>query len=260
MTDQSALDRKYFIDGSTYNCPFCNRRSVVYSIVDDFSLDWTESKTVYGFLVECDGKNCSKKSLHLSNYPLNSTNFELSFQYVSKGVLKRHEPDADDLDSYFFLHQPTSFFTLDERIPRVIRDLITEADGCRKMNFLVGASGALRKAIYKFLKNKKAHKAKNEKGELLSYKGQVQWLKNKHPLVASEYFDALVNIQGMTSEELHEDKDWKPWSQKEFDFLVATIKAALHEIYVVPEERKGMLARVLKLGPERKKETSKKDK
>lgn len=112
------------------------------------------------------------------------------------------------------------------------------------MNFLVGASGALRKGIYKFLKLQEAE------GE--NYKDKVKWLKTKHPRVAEEYFDALGNITDMTSEELHEDKDWKPWTREEFDFLVATIKAVLHEVYVVPEERKGMLARVLKLGPEKK--------
>jgi len=97
------------------------------------------------------------------------------------------------------------------------------------MNYLVGASGALRKGIYKFLKDKKAP------GE--TYEDKIKWMKENHPLVAEEFFDALGNIQGMTSDELHEDKDWEAWKSEEFDFLVATIKGVLHEVYVIPEER-----------------------
>ncbi len=243
INDKSELNRKYFLDGDTYNCPFCNRHSIVYSIRDSFSFDWSKNKAVYGYIVMCHG--CNGISLHLSYHPLNSDKFTLSFEFRDKdGKLAHHKPEADNLDKYFFYHQPDSFFTLDERIPKIIRELVSEADGCRRMNWLVGASGALRKATYKFLQ---------EQGSTgNSYEEQIKWLKTKHSLVASEYFDALSNIQGMTSEELHEDKDWEPWTREEFDFLVATVKAVLHEVYVVPDERKSMLAKVLYLGPEKK--------
>ncbi len=44
-----------------------------------------------------------------------------------------------ELDEHIFFSVPTSFFVIDERIPRIIRELITEAEGCVKMNFLTGA-------------------------------------------------------------------------------------------------------------------------
>jgi hypothetical protein len=54
----------------------------------------------------------------------------------------------EDLDSRFFYSVPTSFFVLDERVPRVLRELITEAEGCLKSNFLTGASACARKVVY----------------------------------------------------------------------------------------------------------------
>ena len=49
--------------------------------------------------------------------------------------------DADqELDEKFFYYVPTSFFALDDRIPRILRELFTEAEGCLKMNFLTAAS------------------------------------------------------------------------------------------------------------------------
>jgi hypothetical protein len=54
--------------------------------------------------------------------------------------------------------------------------------------------------------------------------------------VPPEYFDALANIQGMTSEQLHEG-DWKPWKQGDFRFLVETVKEVRTEVYVRPKDK-----------------------
>jgi len=35
--DLSHLDKKYFIDPHIYNCPFCKRNNVSYSLIDTFS-------------------------------------------------------------------------------------------------------------------------------------------------------------------------------------------------------------------------------
>ncbi len=48
--DLSHKDRKYFIDGSVYNCPFCNRRNVKYAIVDRFHFLWKRDKRCYGYI------------------------------------------------------------------------------------------------------------------------------------------------------------------------------------------------------------------
>lgn len=39
MPDQSHLDLKYFIDDEIYNCAFCNRRHVSYTVESVFSFD-----------------------------------------------------------------------------------------------------------------------------------------------------------------------------------------------------------------------------
>lgn len=245
MADQSSLDKKYFIDHKKYNCPFCNSRSVVYSVVSREEIDWTDTRKVWVYRVECGG--CNKISLHLSNYKFE----DLHYQYGGYAPHFQNKPDdqkgktvesynSNDLDKFLFYHQPTSFFTINSLIPEKIRELVSEADGCRKMNFLVGASGALRKAIYELLKHQKA--------EGKEYQDKIKWLKKKYPYIFSEYFDALANIQDMTSDNLHEkDGSWKPWGRDDFDYFLETVKAVLEEIYVKPEERKTMLSKITQL-------------
>jgi len=66
MADQSSLDKKYFIDNKRYNCPFCNSRSVVYSVSGREEIDWTNNTKAWAYRVMCGG--CGKTSLHLSHY------------------------------------------------------------------------------------------------------------------------------------------------------------------------------------------------
>jgi len=238
--DQSELDKKYFLDEDKYNCPFCNRRSIVYSVIESIRFDWSNDREVWGYLVKCGG--CSQVSFHLSNYYFDQVRrlakpFKFSPDLKDEGV-EDYEPQ--DLDNYFFYHQPSSFFTVNKLVPRKIRELISEAEGCRKMNFLVGASGALRKAIYEFVKHQKAI------GD--SYEEKIKSLKDKYPNLPAEYFDALVNIQGTTSDELHEKEgSWEPWDRGDFDYLLTTVKAILEEIYVEPDRKKQMLGKIAKL-------------
>ncbi len=67
---------------------------------------------------------------------------------------------------------PTSFFVIDARIPGIIRELITEAKGCLKMNFLTGASSCARKAIYELLVIERAEGA--------DYETRIKSLKPKY--------------------------------------------------------------------------------
>ena len=60
MPDQSHLDHRYFVDSKIYNCPFCNRRHVAYSIVSHVEFDWTDEKRCQVFFVRCH--SCEKKS------------------------------------------------------------------------------------------------------------------------------------------------------------------------------------------------------
>ena len=253
--DQSHLDRKYFIDRDKYNCPYCNRKSIVYSVDKKFSFDWSNERMVYGYLVKCGGDSCGCTSMHLSNHNIDvyQNSFWSYFTYDEAGQKQYTAIKDVDIDSLFFYHQPTTFFTLDSRINEKVRTLIAEAEGCAKMNYLVGASGCLRKAIYELLELEQVPKA-NPKGDMLDYGDRVKVLKSKYPTVPPEYFDALANIQGMTSEQLHEG-DWKPWTQDEFRFLVETTKEVLTEVYVRPQDKASVLQKILALKPQKESKT-----
>jgi hypothetical protein len=117
------------------------------------------------------------------------------------------------------------------------------------MNYLVGASGCLRKAIYELLELEQIPKT-DSTGKEVGYGDRVKVLKSKYPTVPPEYFDVLANIQGMTSEQLHEG-DWKPWTQDEFRFLVESVKEVLTEVYVRPQEKASVLQKILSLKPQK---------
>lgn len=244
--DQSLLDRKYFIDTNKYNCPFCNRKSITYGVEGQLRFDWSNDRIVYGYIIVCGGDTCKKKSLHLSNYFISIHNDQF-FKIIDGN--KDYYASKLELDTLFFYHQPTTFFTLDNRINEKVRSLVSEAEGCAKMGYLIGASGCLRKAIYEMLELEKVAKI-DDKGKELDYGSRVKILKGKHSTVPPEYFDALANIQGMTSEQLHEG-DWKPWTQDEFRFLVETVKEVLTEVYVRPQEKVSILQKILALKPQK---------
>lgn len=236
MNDQSHLDSKYFLSEDRYNCPFCNRGSVLYKVRSRGGFNWSDERIAHYYIVEC--QSCQKKSLHLSDY--------LFYNALSDGFLEIddtdiEETDTENIDQYFFYHQPTSFFTVDSRVPVKIRELISEADGCKKMNYNVGASGALRKAIYEFIVDQGTDISQ-------SYEERIKSLKQKHPTINVEYFDALANIQGMTSEQLHEQEgSWEAWAADDITFLINMFSELLREIYVIPDDRKQQFNRISQL-------------
>lgn len=223
----SHLDKKYFIDPHIYNCPFCKRNNVSYSMVDTFAFDWGENKTCYGYIVRCDSDGCEKTSMHLS------------FQELRHSVHSVRFMDGLDIDAALFFSQPTSYFVLDNRIPEKVRGLIYEAENSRKSNYLVGASACLRKAIYELLEHEKSI-IKNPKTGYADYQASIKNLKEKFTNVASELFDALGHTQEMTSDNVHEGS-WEAWDSPKLRFIIELTKATLHEMYVVPEERKERL-------------------
>jgi hypothetical protein len=219
MEDQSHLDAKYFINPYIYNCPFCNRRHVSYSNVGRVVFDWSNSKKCTVWRVQC--QSCKKVSMHLT------------FQDLQDGeaAVNRFRSDVD-LDSAFFYSVPTSFFVIDSRIPRVLRELITEADGCVKMNYVTGASACTRKAIYELLSIQKTTGS--------DYDARIKDLAAKNPSVDRELFEILGHIKDMTSEKVHE-QSWEAWDTKYLHLFLESLKTALHEIYVVPDEKKARL-------------------
>jgi len=231
MKDMSYLDRKYFIDKFVYNCPFCNRRNVEYTVVQVGEFNWSETKTCFIYLARCS--SCTKVSMHLSHENI----VEKEQTYPGSGQFFALF-NVDDIDSNLFYSVPTSFFVIDSRIPAIIRELITEADGCQKMNYLTGASACARKAIYELLLI--------EKAEGRDYEDKIKFLKHKYTSIDPELFDILAAVQDMTSDKIHE-QSWDMWDSDNLKLIIETLKTILYEIYVTPKIKKERLDTVRQL-------------
>ena len=231
MPDLSHLDKRYFIDASVYNCPFCNRRNVLYRITGRFQFDWDDKKKCRGFIVLCS--SCKNESMHLTfadQEVLACHNLQDEFgRRISELYKFGINEDEVVLDDIMFYSVPTSFFVLDKRVPPVLRELLTEAEGCLKGNFLTGSSACARKIIYEL--------AKLEKAEGGSYEDRIKSLKSIHPEVESTYFDTLLTIQQITSSKVHENS-YDGWEGKHLRVILATLSEVLHELYVLPALRK----------------------
>ncbi len=215
MADDSHLDKKYFIDPMRYNCPFCNRRHVVYAISGTHDFNWTESKTCRVIYVKCG--SCDKESMHLT---FNDITYHTGVAYRFKKEI--------DIDDALFFSVPSSFFVVDNRIPRELRELMAEAEGCLKSNFLTGASACARKIVYELALRMKA------KGE--HYDDRVKALKTVLPDVDPTYFDTLLTIQEVTSDKVHE-ASFDGWEGKHLRLILASLSEVLNEIFVVPAVR-----------------------
>ena len=230
--DKSYLDQKYFIDSSVYNCPFCNRRNVSYILTAHLKFDWGADKECYVYVAKCF--SCRKSSLHLSYVDM----FVVSGNDRRGNSYGRFAEDIEDIDSAIFYSVPTSFFTIDKRVPGIIRELIVEAEGCLKMNYLTGASACIRKAIYELLVY--------EKLEDGTYENRIKHLKSHYSSIEPELFDILGHIQQMTSDKVHE-QSWDKWDSPTLKLIIESLKAILFEIYVRPDEKKQTISKIQKL-------------
>jgi len=149
--------------------------------------------------------------------------------------------EDEDLDGKFFYSVPTSFFSLDERIPRVLRELMTEAEGCLKSNFLTGASACARKLIYEL--------AALEGAEGTDYESRLKSLKAKRPDVEPEYFDTLLTIQQVTSDKVHE-LSYDGWNSRHLRVILATLIEIFNVMYVIPKLRAEKRQSIIKLKEE----------
>lgn len=238
MVDQSYLDDKYFIDTSIYNCPFCNRRHVSYHVASKRTFDWTTKKNCYVYFVKCH--SCQNISMHLSYQDLRIYKYgnygqDAAFRFdLGPDCVKK-------LDEKFFYSVPTSFFVLDNRIPKILRELMTEAEGCLKSNYLTGGSACARKLIYEL------GVLQNAIGD--TYEDRIKSLKNINKDVDSAYFDTLLTIQQVTSTKVHE-KAYDGWESKHLRLILSSLLEILNEIYVVPAVRDDKRKTILKLKKE----------
>lgn len=238
MPDHSHLDSRYFVDATIYNCPFCNRRHVSYSVFQKVVFDWTDKKRCFGYFVQCH--SCGKQSMHLTFKQMHLQQFmgQINGLPIGHFIFEKEGVDAGQvLDETFFYSVPTSFFVLDERVPRILRELLTEAEGCLKSNYLTGASACARKIVYELGALSKAV------GD--NYEDRIKALKEIHPDVEPTFFDTLLTIQQVTSSKVHENS-YDEWEAKHLRIILAALSEVLHEIYVVPalreDRRKAILA------------------
>jgi hypothetical protein len=121
------------------------------------------------------------------------------------------------------------FLTVDRRVPDAIRQLIEEADGCLNMNFGVGGSACIRRAI------RKTFEVEEVEGD--EWADCVHALAEKHNGVAPTLFQ-VIELLGAGDD---------PLSSDALRALIATFKGILYELYVLGEERAESLAYLSKL-------------
>ena len=238
MSDQSHLDERYFVDEYVYNCPFCNRRHVSYSIYKKESFDWVQNKECYVYFVCCH--SCNGRSMHLTFERLDTDYIFHGMDTTWRFAFPDDENIPELIDDLFFYSVPTSFFVLDQRIPKILRELLTEAEGCLKSNFLTGASACARKIVYEMTSTEKFDG---------NYEDRIKSLKQKYPEVEQTYFDTLLTIQQLTSSKVHENS-YDGWNSGHLQLILASLRKMLHEIYVVPALREDDRKSILKLKKE----------
>ncbi len=174
--------------------------------------------------------------LPISNYNHESVIEGVGARFIPRWPTDKTEIDLSKLDEQFFYSVPTSFFVLDVRIPKVLRKLMSEAEGSLKSNFLTGASACARKVVYEL---GLLHKAAGD-----SYDDRIKSLKLSLAHVDPAFFDTLLTIQQVTSEKVHEES-YDGWQAVHLRLILLALAEALHEIYVVPklraEKRKAIL-------------------
>lgn len=222
LMDDSELDERYFIDRHVYNCAYCKRRNVAYTVQSRHKFDWTNEKECWVIFVSCD--SCGNTSMHLS--------FEDVITY-SNGL--NFKASIDDIDSKLVYSRPTSFFTMDSSIHEEIRQLIAEAEEALQFNLLTGASASLRKAIYTLVKKEETIVV-NEKTGWTDYTASIKGLKKKFSFVSEDLIDALSEVQGLASNPVHEDA-WETWDSKNLRFLIELTKSILNEMYAIPKQK-----------------------
>jgi hypothetical protein len=121
------------------------------------------------------------------------------------------------------------FLTVDRRVPDAIRQLMEEADGCLNMNFGVGGSACIRRAI------RKTFEVEEVEGD--EWADCVHALAEKHTGVAPTLFQVIELLGGGDD----------PLSADALRALIATFKGILYELYVLGEERAESLAYLSKL-------------
>ena len=213
--NNSDLNNKYFIDDKAFNCPFCGLRNATYTILAILEHDISTTKKGKIIFVKCN--RCKKISVHFAPYDISTSawgtkkigifredgEFDIAYHSLSFFDSKNEDSLFDvDLDSKIYHSIPSSFFTMDERIPKKMRQLVDEAQECKKANLKTGASACLRKLIYTLLSDQLNKKAEKENVSLKDlgyehYSDCIKDFKEYHPNL-TVFIEPLEDITGIT--------------------------------------------------------------
>ena len=262
--NNSDLNNKYFIDDKAFNCPFCGLRNAAYTILAILEHDLSTTKKGKIIFVKCN--RCGKISVHFAPYEILTSRWEntkigiyafyalRSSESISFHSSKNDDSPFDvDLDSKIYHSIPSSFFTMDERIPKKMRQLFDEAQECKKANLKTGASACLRKLIYTLLSDQLNKKAGKENVSLKdlgygNYPDCIKAFKECCPDL-TVFIEPLEDITGITSDQVHENS-WDEISSKDIEICLASIKDLLEELYVQPALLKERREAILKMKEE----------
>lgn len=254
MVDNAALNNKYFIDDKAFNCPFCGLRNTTYTVLAIMQYNLSKTKEGRVAFVRCN--KCKKVSIHFLSedisYPTYNSQYSgvvLLNAYAWSGDISFSSTECD-IDSKIFHNIPSSYFTMDERIPKEMRKLFDEAQECKKANLKIGASACLRKLIYTLLfeqLNKKNGTIKQSLKDLgyEHYSDCIKALKEYHPTLEI-FIEPLEDITGITSDQVHE-ASWSEISSDDITICLASIKDLLNEIYVHPAILKERRDNIIKM-------------
>lgn len=276
--NNSDLNNKYFIDNKAFNCPFCGLRNTEYTILAILEHDLSTTKKGKIIFTVCN--RCRKVSVHFAPYDistsgwkaekfgiykmgLNSGTLDASYDISFHNSKNDASPFDVDLDSKIYHSIPSSFFTMDERIPKKMRQLVDEAQECKKANLKTGASACLRKLIYTLLSDQLNKKAGKENVSLKDlgyehYSDCIKDFKECYPHL-TVFIEPLEDITGITSDQVHENS-WDEISSKDIEICLVSIKDLLDELYVQPAILKERREAILKMKEQalRKQRTSSK--
>ncbi len=256
------LHGKYFIDEEKYNCPFCKNKGVKYLLLGIVKFNETKDKYLFSIFVECS--HCHYISMHLSKYDFSNqdhvflllSSYSTEYRTYSEHLQESNEekisfckkffeityPNSNstyleymdisdneliEIDKNIIMNIPSSFFIIDDRIPRKFRDLIAEADKCVKNNCLTGASACIRKTIYEFIVKE------NLEGD--DYDSKIKSMKIIYPNLDNTYVDLMSKIQGITSDQVHE-RSYENFNSEDAKAYIELLKEIFNEIYVIPDE------------------------
>lgn len=248
------IEGKYFIDKDKYNCPFCKNRGIKYVVLGIVKFNEKTDKEMYAVFVECS--HCHNVSMHLiKNDEFNSLFLKnkenCNFYILSNNCTELETYTKSSYNTNYFslintygnsdgqvipiccdeniiLHIPTSFFTIDDRIPKKLRELINEAEKCIQNNCLTGASACIRKTIYEFLLDQKA--------EGQSYNAKINSLKGKYKTLDDDYIDMISGIQGIMCDQIHEESVYESFKSSEAKAYIEILKEIFNNVYVIPKE------------------------